>query len=106
MVKTCSGASEWNYVTTLMSKHLLSVLLSFTDICRTLFLQGLDGVITDMVSFYTLSSTVLNHLTHRSLKAAYTLYTVATATPLQQLMEDVLIIAKAVSLSMSVIEAL
>ncbi|KAI4872371.1 hypothetical protein NFI96_010135 [Prochilodus magdalenae] len=61
----------------------------------TYVVEGSGGVITDMVSFYTLSSTVLNHLAHRSLKAAYGLYTVTTATPLQQLMEDILIIAKA-----------
>ncbi|XP_066519035.1 glycylpeptide N-tetradecanoyltransferase 1b [Hoplias malabaricus] len=61
----------------------------------TYVVEGSDGVITDMVSFYTVSSTVLNHLVHRSLKAAYSLYTVTTKTPLQQLMEDILIIAKA-----------
>lgn len=71
-----------------------------------MFLQGLDGLITDMVSFYTLSSTILNHHTHQSLKAAHALYTVTTAAPLQQLMEDVLIIAKAVSLSIYFIKDL
>lgn len=52
-----------------------------------------------MVNFYTLSSTILNHSIYRSLKAAHALYTITTATPPQQLMEDILIIAKAVSLS-------
>ncbi|XP_017548671.1 glycylpeptide N-tetradecanoyltransferase 1b isoform X3 [Pygocentrus nattereri] len=61
----------------------------------TYVVEGADGVITDMVSFYTLSSTVLNHLAHRSLKAAYALYTVTTATSLQQLIEDILVKAKA-----------
>lgn len=75
------------------------MLPSFFDNFLTMILQGLGGVITDMVSFYTMSSTVLNHITHRSLKAAYALYTVSTATPLQQLMKDILIIAKAVSIS-------
>ncbi|KAF5889680.1 Glycylpeptide N-tetradecanoyltransferase 1, partial [Clarias magur] len=64
-------------------------------IIDTYVVEGLGGVITDMVSFYTVSSTVLNNITHRSLKAAYALYTVTTATPLQQLMKDILIIAKA-----------
>ncbi|XP_053494997.1 glycylpeptide N-tetradecanoyltransferase 1b [Ictalurus furcatus] len=64
-------------------------------IIDTYVVEGFGGVLTDMVSFYTLSSTVLNHLSYRSLKAAYALYTVTTATPLQQLMEDVLVIAKA-----------
>ncbi|XP_062859920.1 glycylpeptide N-tetradecanoyltransferase 1b [Trichomycterus rosablanca] len=64
------------------------------NVIDTYVVEGSDRVITDMVSFYTLSSTVLNHSAYRSLKAAYTLYTVSTVTPLQQLMEDVLIMAK------------
>ncbi|XP_072523802.1 glycylpeptide N-tetradecanoyltransferase 1b [Salminus brasiliensis] len=61
----------------------------------TYVVEGSDGAVTAMVSFYTMSSIVLNHLVHRRLKAAYALYAVTTATPLQQLMEDILIIAKA-----------
>ncbi|KAB5555422.1 hypothetical protein PHYPO_G00034050 [Pangasianodon hypophthalmus] len=84
--------------------HLLPILnkeetqhwfLPRDGITDTYVVEGLGGVITDMVSFYIMSSTVLNHHTHRNLKAAYALYTVSTGTPLQQLMEDVLIIAKA-----------
>ncbi|XP_076856296.1 glycylpeptide N-tetradecanoyltransferase 1b [Brachyhypopomus gauderio] len=70
-------------------------LLPQDGVIDTYVVEGPDGVITDVVSFYTMSSTVLNHLVHRSLKAAYALYTVATATPVQQLMEDVLVISKA-----------
>ncbi|XP_046710513.1 glycylpeptide N-tetradecanoyltransferase 1b [Silurus meridionalis] len=70
-------------------------LLPRDGIIDTYVVEDLGGEVTDLVSFYTLTSTVLNHHTHHSLKAAYSLYTVTTATPLQQLIEDVLIIAKA-----------
>uniref|UniRef100_W5KFS1 Glycylpeptide N-tetradecanoyltransferase n=1 Tax=Astyanax mexicanus TaxID=7994 RepID=W5KFS1_ASTMX len=61
----------------------------------TYVVEGTDGTITAVMSFYTMSSIVLNHLVHRRLKAAYALYAVTTATPVQQIMEDILIIAKA-----------
>merc|ERR1719167_1015118 len=46
------------------------------------------GKITDFVSFYTLPSTVMNHPTHSSIKAAYSFYNVATVTPCLDLMEN------------------
>lgn len=61
----------------------------------TYVVEGTDGAITAVMSFYTMSSIVLNHLVHRRLKAAHALYAVTTATPVQQIMEDILIIAKA-----------
>lgn len=54
----------------------------------------------DMVSFYTLPSTVVNHPTHKNIKAAYAFYNVATSVPLQELMQDALILAKNVSLTL------
>lgn len=54
-----------------------------------------DGKITDMVSFYSLPSTILGHPKHTSLKAAYMYYTVAGVTAIKQLMTDGLIMAKA-----------
>ncbi|KNA04553.1 hypothetical protein SOVF_198630 [Spinacia oleracea] len=50
--------------------------------------------ITDFCSFYTLPSTILGHPNYTTLKAAYSYYNVATKTPLLQLMNDALIIAK------------
>nr|GFA16453.1 glycylpeptide N-tetradecanoyltransferase 1-like [Tanacetum cinerariifolium] len=50
--------------------------------------------ITDFCSFYTLSSSILGHPTHSTLKAAYSYYNFATKTPLLQLMNDALIVAK------------
>ncbi|XP_074834796.1 glycylpeptide N-tetradecanoyltransferase 1 isoform X3 [Carettochelys insculpta] len=53
------------------------------------------GEVTDFLSFYTLPSTIMNHPTHKSLKAAYSFYNVHTRTPLLDLMSDALILAKA-----------
>lgn len=51
-------------------------------------------VITDMVSFYTLPSTVMSHPTHNLLKAAYSFYNVSTVTPWVDLIGDALVLAK------------
>ncbi|KPP63244.1 glycylpeptide N-tetradecanoyltransferase 2-like, partial [Scleropages formosus] len=56
--------------------------------------QGPGGVLTDFTSFYTLPSTVMHHPVHKSLKAAYSFYTVHTETPLMDLMNDALILAR------------
>ncbi|XP_054712254.1 glycylpeptide N-tetradecanoyltransferase 2-like [Uloborus diversus] len=58
------------------------------------FVVEVNGTITDFVSFYTLPSTVMHHPMHKSLKAAYAFYTVGKATPLADLMQDALIVAK------------
>jgi len=49
--------------------------------------------ITDLSSFYSLPSSILNHEKYKTLNAAYSWYTVVTKTPLQQLMKDILILA-------------
>ncbi|GAB6030536.1 Glycylpeptide N-tetradecanoyltransferase 2 [Chamberlinius hualienensis] len=53
-----------------------------------------DGALTDLVSFYTLPSTVMHHAVHKSLKAAYSFYNVSTTTTWTDLMGDALIVAK------------
>lgn len=58
--------------------------------------QGAGGLLTDFASFYTLPSTVMHHPLHRNLKAAYSFYNVHTQTPLLDLMNDALILAKLV----------
>lgn len=52
------------------------------------------GKITDLVSFYTLPSTILGHPDHTELRAAYMYYTVPGATPLKQLLGDAMIFAR------------
>nr|KYP63635.1 Glycylpeptide N-tetradecanoyltransferase 1 [Cajanus cajan]KYP63636.1 Glycylpeptide N-tetradecanoyltransferase 1 [Cajanus cajan] len=51
-------------------------------------------VVTDFCSFYTLPSSILGHQNYSTLKAAYSFYNVSTVTPLLQLMNDALIVAK------------
>ena len=48
----------------------------------------------DLVSYYTLPSTVMHHPVHKSLKAAYSFYNASTSTPWTQLMNDALVTAK------------
>ncbi|XAR54533.1 Glycylpeptide N-tetradecanoyltransferase [Bertholletia excelsa] len=50
--------------------------------------------ITDFCSFYTLPSSILGNQNHSTLKAAYSYYNVSTKTPLIQLLNDALIVAK------------
>jgi len=60
--------------------------------------------LTDMVSFYSLPSTVIGHKEHKLLKAAYSFYNVSTKTPWDVLMTDALVLAK--SLGYDVFNAL
>lgn len=54
-----------------------------------------DGKVLAFTSFYTLSSTVINHPTYDSIKAAYSFYNFATdPVTLVELMRDALIMAK------------
>ena len=50
--------------------------------------------ITDMFSFYALPSSILGNDKHKTLSAAYAYYYFSNATPLCQLMNDALILAK------------
>ncbi|XP_014281224.1 glycylpeptide N-tetradecanoyltransferase 2 [Halyomorpha halys] len=58
------------------------------------FVVEVDGEVTDLVSYYTLPSTVMHHPVYRTLKAAYSFYNVSTKTPWVDLMTDALISAK------------
>ncbi|GFR43176.1 hypothetical protein Agub_g4226 [Astrephomene gubernaculifera] len=53
------------------------------------------GRVTDLVSFYTLPSSILGHPQHTELKAAYLYYNVSTVTPLKQLVSDAMVLAAA-----------
>ncbi|XP_019518956.1 PREDICTED: glycylpeptide N-tetradecanoyltransferase 2 [Hipposideros armiger] len=63
-------------------------------IIDTFVVENSSGKLTDFLSFYTLPSTVMHHPAHQSLKAAYSFYNIHTETPLLDLMNDALIIAK------------
>ena len=50
-----------------------------------------------MSSFYSLPSTIMHHPNHHTLRAAYSFYNVSKITPLVDLIQDTLIVAKNVS---------
>lgn len=63
-----------------------------------------NGEITDMVSYYSLPSTVMHHPVHKTVRAAYSFYNVSTKTSWCDLMNDALISAK--NIQMDVFNAL
>lgn len=63
-----------------------------------------NGKITDLVSYYSLPSTVMHHPVHKTVRAAYSFYNVSTKTAWTDLMNDALISAK--NINMDVFNAL
>lgn len=55
--------------------------------------EGEDGAITDMCSFYSLPSSVIRNPKHKTLEAAYSFCTVAVTIKSAELMQDALIFA-------------
>lgn len=66
--------------------------------------EDANGEITDMVSYYSLPSTVMHHPIHKSVRAAYSFYNVSSKTPWLELMNDALISAR--NIQMDVFNAL
>ncbi|VDD75155.1 unnamed protein product [Mesocestoides corti] len=58
------------------------------------FVVEKDNKVTDMISFYSLPSSVMQNPRHSMLRAAYSFYNFSTATPLSLLMKEALIKAK------------
>ncbi|PSC70746.1 Glycylpeptide N-tetradecanoyltransferase 1 [Micractinium conductrix] len=77
-----------------MSEEEVAHWLAFqTDVIYSYVVEGPGGKLTDLLSFYTLPSSVIGNEQYDSLKAAYMFYTVPGATPLPQLMNDALTLA-------------
>ena len=53
-----------------------------------------DGRVTDLMSFYSLPSTIIGNEHHKELRAAFSYYNIANSVPLKSLMEDALICAR------------
>ncbi|KAL0984454.1 hypothetical protein UPYG_G00141770 [Umbra pygmaea] len=64
------------------------------NVVDTYLVEGSGGVVTDLVSFYTVELKVLNHPVHKVLKAAQSVCCVTTSTPQADLIEDALVLAK------------
>ncbi|XP_077406405.1 glycylpeptide N-tetradecanoyltransferase 2-like [Vanacampus margaritifer] len=70
-------------------------LLPRENVIDTYVVEADDGVLTDVVSFYQISSNVHNHRLHSSMTAAHLFCAVsAAAGDLVQLVEDTLVLAK------------
>ncbi|XP_026171293.1 glycylpeptide N-tetradecanoyltransferase 2-like [Mastacembelus armatus] len=69
-------------------------LLPQENLIDTYVVEGNGGTLTDVVSFYSVSSRVLNHPVHTGLRAAHLFYVASTATDAVDLMEDTLVLAK------------
>ncbi|XP_046888726.1 glycylpeptide N-tetradecanoyltransferase 1-like isoform X1 [Hypomesus transpacificus] len=96
-------------VHTMLQKHLtqahLAPILSLEEVehwllpretvIDTYVVEGSDGALTDLVSFYTVTSRVMNHPVHSFLRVAHCFYCVSTNTVLPELIEDTLVLAKA-----------
>ncbi|TWW70285.1 putative all-trans-retinol 13,14-reductase [Takifugu flavidus] len=85
--------SQFNLVPAMNQEEVEHWLLPRENIIDTFLVEN-NGKVTDFLSFYTLPSTIMNHPVHHSLKAAYSFYNVHTVTPLLDLMQDALILAK------------
>jgi glycylpeptide N-tetradecanoyltransferase len=57
-------------------------------------IENSDGEVTDLISFYSLPSSVLNHEIHKTLFAAYSFYNVATSISYKELIKNALVLAK------------
>ncbi|XP_035469596.2 glycylpeptide N-tetradecanoyltransferase 2 isoform X1 [Scophthalmus maximus] len=69
-------------------------LLPREGVIDTYVVEGDGGALTDVVSFYSVSSRVLNHPVHADLRAAHLLHMASSATDLADLMEDTVVLAK------------
>ena len=63
------------------------------EVIYSYVVENTAGEVTDLVSFYTLPSTVIGNDQYKSLKAAYMYYTVPVTVSAEQLMNDALIMA-------------
>ncbi|KAH7438984.1 hypothetical protein KP509_04G040000 [Ceratopteris richardii] len=90
-----SYLSQFVVAPELSEKDVEYWLLPIEDVISSFVVEDPESrEITDFCSFYTLPSSILGNKNYSDLKAAYSYYNVATKTPLLQLMNDALIVAK------------
>ena len=65
------------------------------NVVSSYVLEGKNGEITDLISFYELPSSILKNPKHNLLKAAYSFYQVATSLTITDVMYDALVFAQA-----------
>jgi len=62
-----------------------------TNIVSAFVVEQEDGELTDFISYYHLSSTIMNHPQYKTLNACYMYYYAASRTPLVDLVSDCLV---------------
>ena len=79
----------------IFEEHEVShVLLPRENVMNSYVVQGDDGVITDFASFYNLKSSILKSTKYSELLAVYSYYNVAGSMSYEELVTDLLILAK------------
>nr|XP_046234298.1 glycylpeptide N-tetradecanoyltransferase 2-like isoform X2 [Scatophagus argus] len=89
-----ANLSKFHLNTILSLQEVEHWLLPRENVIDTYVVEGDDGTLTDVVSFYSISSRVLNHPVHTGLRAAHLLYFASTVTDPVNLMEEALVLAK------------
>lgn len=64
------------------------------DVIYSYVIENSEGKVTDLVSFYSLPSSIMHNPLHKRIRAAYSFYNVASSVPLNRLMNDALIVSK------------
>ena len=76
------------------NEEILHWFLPRDGVIDTYVVQGEDGALTNICSFYTLPSTIIGGTKHKVLKAAYCYYNVPSSKiSMNELMEDAMILA-------------
>lgn len=70
------------------------ILLPRANVVNAYVVEGADGRVTDLCSFYHLPSTIIGNPLHSKLNAVYSYYNIATTTSMLDLMRDMLVIAR------------
>jgi hypothetical protein len=70
---------------------LTNLIESKTFLLFLFYLKQEDGELTDFISYYHLSSTIMKHPQYKTLNACYMYYHAASRTPLVELVNDCLV---------------
>jgi len=88
--------SRYEYAPVMEEAEVAHTLLPRDDVVYSYVVEsGAGGAVTDFFSFYSLPSTVINHPTHKVLRAAYCFYYVPGQLQLQPLLREALTAAQA-----------
>jgi len=85
--------SRYNLAVEMTEEEVGHWLVMREEVIYSYVVENKAGEVTDLISFYTLPSTVIGNEQYSSLMAAYMYYTVPGATPIAALMQDALILA-------------